>query len=83
MTENDILRQVKDTIREELNREANETIDKLCHKLKCELGKHKTELVAEMLNGIETVMRKNDVSNDIVFQINIRSEKDAKQDANR
>ena len=77
MTDNDILRQVKDTIREELNREANETIDKLCHKLKCELGKHKTELVAEMLNRIDIVTRNNDIDREIVFQINIRGGKDA------
>ena len=76
MTENDILRQVKDTIREELNREANETIDKLCHKFRCELGKHKNELVAEMLSRIDIVMSNNDVNKEIVFQINIRGGKE-------
>lgn len=76
MTENDILRQVKDTIREELNREANETIDKLCHKLKCELGKHKNEMVAEMLSRIDIVMNNNDINKEIVFQINIRGGKE-------
>ena len=78
MTENDILRQVKDTIREELKREANETIDKLCHKLKCELGKHKNEMVAEMLSRIDIVMQNNDVNKEIIFQINIRSDNNAK-----
>ena len=76
MTENDILSQVKETIRQELNREANETIDKLCHKFRCELGKHKNKMVAEMLNRIDVIVEKQP-NQETVFQINIRGGKDA------
>lgn len=72
MTENDILRQVKDTIGEELNREANETIDKLCHKFICELGKHKNELVAEIVNRIDILVNKDPTNQEVIFQINIK-----------
>ena len=81
MKETDVLSQLKDSIKEELNREANKTIDelteKMCHKLRCQLGKHKRELVAEMLDRIDIIMRNDGVNKDTVFQINIRGGKDA------
>lgn len=72
MTENDVLSILKITIREELNREANEAIEKLCHKFRCELGKHKNKLVAEMLDRIDICTSQDPVSKGMTFQINIK-----------
>lgn len=72
MIENEVLAVIKNSIKEELNKEANETIEKLCHKFRCELGKHKNELVAELLNRIDIVTTKNSANQEIVFQINIK-----------
>ena len=73
MTEQDIFRQLTEQLRTELNREANEVIEKLVKRFRCEIGKYKTSLVAEMLNRIEIIARNNDVSQEIVFQINIKT----------
>lgn len=72
MKENDILNEIKNSVREELNREANKTIEDLCHKLRYELGKHKYELVTEILNRIDITVHKDNVNQEVVFQINIR-----------
>ena len=74
MKESDVLSTLKEQIRAELNREANETIEKLVHRFRCELGKHKTSLVAEMLNRIEVLASNNDLKQEITFQINIKAE---------
>ena len=75
MTERDILIPLKEQLRAELGREANETIEKLVHKFRCELGKHKTTLIAEMLKNVEIVANRNG-SGEITFQINITSTKE-------
>lgn len=74
MTDRDLLATIKEQVRAELNREANETIEKLVHRFRCELGKHKTSLVAEMLNRIEVLASNNDLKQEITFQINIKAE---------
>lgn len=70
--QNEVLTTLKNSVREELNREANETIEKLCHKFRCELGKHKNELVTEILNSIEMNVRQDSAKQEIVFQIVIK-----------
>jgi hypothetical protein len=70
--ENEILTTLKNSVREELNREANATIENLCHKFRCELGKHKNELVTEILNRIDIEMKNNCGDKDVVFQITIK-----------
>ena len=40
MTDRDILASIKENLREELNRCANEKIDKLTHKFVCEMGRN-------------------------------------------
>lgn len=72
MTEKDVLSILKTSIREELDREANEVIEKLCHKFRCELGKHKNKLIAEMIHRIDIVTSQEPITNEVVFQINIR-----------
>lgn len=74
MKESDLLAALKEQVRTELNREANETIEKLVHRFRCELGKHKTSLVAEMLNRIEIMANENDFKQEVTFQINIKAE---------
>lgn len=74
MTENDVLSTLKKSINEELNREANEIIEKLCHKFRCELGKHKNKIVAEMLNRIDICVSNNNALNEVTFQINIKGD---------
>ena len=78
MTENDILSQVKETICQELNREADKEIKNLCDKLKSELEMCKNETIAGLLNGIDAVIKNDDISRKTVFQINIRGGNDGK-----
>ena len=68
MKENDILNEIKNSVREELNREANKTIEDLCHKLRYELGKHKYELVTEILNRIDITVNKDNLKQEVVFK---------------
>lgn len=75
MTEQDILAALKEQVRQELGREANETIEKLVQKFRCELGKYKTSLIAEMLHKIEILSNKNDFNQEVTFQINIKAGK--------
>lgn len=72
MIENDILRTIKNSISEELDREANKTIEDLCHKFRCELGKHKNEMVTSILNNMDIQIGKNTANQEILFQINIK-----------
>lgn len=74
MTDRDLLATIKEQVRAELNREANEIIEKLVKRFRCELGRHKTAMVAEMLNRIEVLARDNDLKQEITFQINIKAE---------
>lgn len=73
MTEQDILSAMKEQVRQELGREANETIEKLVQRFRCELGKYKTSLIAEMLNRIEIIANRNDFNQEVTFQINIKA----------
>lgn len=75
MTEQDILSAMKEQVRQELGREANETIEKLVQRFRCELGKYKTSLIAEMLNRIEIIANQNDFNREVTFQINIKAGK--------
>ena len=72
MTEVDILASIKENLRAELGRCANEEIDKLTHKFCCEMGKHKAELISAMINRFEIMVIENSLSRDITFQINIK-----------
>ena len=72
MTENDILSSIKEKMRAELSRIANEEIDKLVHKFTCELGKHKAELISTLINNIEIIVKENHFNRDVTFQINIK-----------
>ena len=74
MTDRDLLATIKEQVRAELNREANEIIEKLVQRFRCELGRQKTAMVAEMLNRIEILARDNDLKQEITFQINIKAE---------
>lgn len=75
MTEQDVLSVLKEQLRAELGREANETIEKLVHKFRCELGKHKNTLIAEMIKRMEILANYNDVNQEITFQINIKADR--------
>ena len=75
MTEQDVLSVLKEQLRAELGREANETIDKLVHKFRCELGKHKTTLIAEMIKRMEILANYNNLNEEITFQINIKADR--------
>lgn len=75
MTEQDILSAMKEQVRQELGREANETTEKLVQRFRCELGKYKTSLIAEMLNRIEIIANRNDFNQEVTFQINIKAGK--------
>lgn len=72
MMEKEVLSVVKNSIKEELNREANIVIEDLCQKFRCELEKHKNELVTEMLNNIDFQINKDTAKQEILFQINIK-----------
>lgn len=73
MKESDVLSTLKEQIRAELGREANEVTEKLVHSFRCELGKCKTSLIAEMLKKIEIIAGQDDTKQQMVFQINIKA----------
>lgn len=73
MKESDVLSALKEQVRAELGREANEVTEKLVHSFRCELGKCKTSLIAEMLRKIEIFTRQDDTKQQVVFQINIKA----------
>ena len=73
MKESDVLSALKEQVRAELGREANEVTEKLVHSFRCELGKCKTSLIAEMLKRIEIIARQDDIKQQVVFQINIKA----------
>ena len=75
MTEQDVLSALKEQLRAELGREANETIEKLVHKFRCELGKHKNTLIAEMIKRMEILTNYDQPNQEITFQINIKAER--------
>lgn len=75
MTEQDVLSVLKEQMRAELGREANETIEKLVQKFRCELGKHKNTLIAEMIKRMEILSQHNEINEGITFQIIIKSER--------
>ena len=72
MTENDILLSLKEQMRAELSRIANAEIDKLVHKFTCEMGKHKAEFIAAIVNDVECLVKKDPIKEEITFQINIK-----------
>ena len=72
MTEKDILSTMKEQVRAELGREANETIEKLVHAFRCELGKHRNTLIAEMLRRIEIVANEDELKQALTFQIIVK-----------
>ena len=72
MNENDILSSIKEKMREELSRIANQEIDNLAHKFYCAMGKHKAEFIASIINDIEFVAMENQLNREITFQINIK-----------
>jgi adenine C2-methylase RlmN of 23S rRNA A2503 and tRNA A37 len=67
-----LLSLINETVRQELSRAANEEIEKLVHKFRCEIGKHKTEIIGGLINQIETVVMKDPTNNSVNIQINIR-----------
>lgn len=67
-----LLSLISDSVRQELNRAANEEIEKLVHKFRCEIGKHKGEIVSGLMNKVEMVVSKDAPSNSVNIQINIR-----------
>lgn len=76
MTQADILAKLKEEIRVELQRCANEEIQKLVekftHKFECEMGKHKADLISAMINNIEILVNNNPLTRETIFQINIK-----------
>ena len=72
MTENDILSSIQERMRVELSRLANEEIDKLVHRFTCEMGKHKAEFIAAIINNVECITMQNPLTREITFQINIK-----------
>lgn len=69
MTDRDVLASIKETFRAELGRCANEEIEKLVHKFVCEMGKHKAELIAKIIERVEIIVSENPMHNKIEFQI--------------
>lgn len=72
MTDRDILSSIKEELRAELARFANEEIDKLAHKFVCQMGKRKAELISAMINRIEILVGENQPKREITVQINIK-----------
>ena len=72
MTENDILSSIQERMRAELSRLANQEIDKLVHRFTCEMGKHKAEFIAAIINNVECLAIENPMNREITFQINIK-----------
>lgn len=76
MTQTDILAKLKEEIRVELERCANEEIQKLVekftHKFECEMGKHKADLISALINNVELMVNNNPMTQQTTFQINIK-----------
>lgn len=68
-----LLSLINEHVRQELNRAANEEIEKLVHKFRCEIGKHKTEIVGNLINQMEVLLSKDPAMGLTTIQINIRS----------
>lgn len=73
MKENDILIHMKEAVREELSKVANEEIEKLVHKFRCEIGKYKAEVVNGLISRVDLLVNKDIERDRIVIQINIRN----------
>ena len=74
MTDNDVLATMKENLRSELSRYANEEIDRFAHKFVCEMGKHKAELISALINQVEIMVTKEPLSRNVVFQIIIKGD---------
>lgn len=72
MTDNDFVSTLNDSIRQELNSVADEEIEKLVDKFRCELGKHRAIIIGNLIDNIEFSFSRDTVSDNTVFQINIR-----------
>lgn len=68
--EQDYLIAVRQSIREELAKYANEQIDEMTHKFRCKMGQKKNELIGAVINGIEIESKRDELSNRIQLIIN-------------
>lgn len=72
MADTDIVLAVKDALREALNKAANEEIEKLQHRFKCEMGKTKSALIGDMVNNVRIAASHELPNNEYVIQIVLR-----------
>ena len=72
LTDSDVLSALKESIREELDKKADEIIEKRCQDLRSELSKQKHILISKMLDEIEFLVMENSRACELVFQINLK-----------
>ena len=68
----DIISSLKDTIAEELNKNADKLIEELCNKFRCELQNCKYNLILGMLKEIDICISNSADNNNLIFQINLK-----------
>ena len=74
MTENDIFATIKKSLCEELTKKAEELITSFIGEFNREMQKCKGQVVANLIENIELMASNNPAAQNIVFQINIRSD---------
>lgn len=72
MTDSDVLSTLKKSIREDLDKKADEIIEKRCQDFRSELSKQKHILITKMLDEIEILAMENSRACELVFQINLK-----------
>lgn len=83
MTENDILAELKNKVREELQNQADmlsdQIINELVNEFRIELSKEKNSIISGILNGLQLSINREIGTNNITILINMHTERrDAK-----
>ena len=72
MTDRDIFNNIKTSLAKELDEIADKEIEDLCHKFKENLRNHKAEFITALISNVEMVATQNNITREMVFQINIK-----------
>lgn len=73
MTENDIFATIKKSLRDELNKKAEELITTLIGEFHRELQNRKGQIIGDLIESIEFMVSNDPKAQNINFQINIKT----------
>lgn len=69
----DILQSINDAVKDALEKQADEEIEKLVQEFRGRLNKRRAEIVGELISNLEILCSNSDFSNTATIQVNIRS----------